>query len=320
VSRGPTTTLRAARLLALFAALLTAASPGRAVAADPPPLSQSLRGDAAAAYKAGRILFDDGDFAGALSKWRDAFELSKDPRLLFNMAACEKSLRHYHRAQALLQRYLETGGSLVTTESRRQVQETLSAITSFVGSLTLRVAPADAAVFVDGEKVDATAPVALDLGKHALRAEKDGYAPYAQEFEVRGGVAAELSIELTPVRTSAHLLVETDAAATVSVDDHAVARGGFDGEVSPGVHVLRVTEAGRKTYETQLELTAGSRRELTVNLEGVARPVVWPWLVGGGAVIVAAGAVGGYFLFKPKEQPGSVPVGQLGTVTISAVR
>jgi len=35
---------------------------------------------AKAEYAAARILYDDGDFAGALEKLRSAYDLSKDPR------------------------------------------------------------------------------------------------------------------------------------------------------------------------------------------------------------------------------------------------
>ena len=49
------------------------------------------------------------------------------------------------------------------------------------------------------------------------------------------------------------------------------------------------------------------------------RPL-WPWIVGGAAVVAGA-VVGGYFLFKPKAEPGQVPVDKLGTVVLpSGVR
>ena len=41
----------------------------------------------------------------------------------------------------------------------------------------------------------------------------------------------------------------------------------------------------------------------------------------GGAAVVGGAVVGGYLLFKPKEEPGQVPVGKLGTVVLpSGVR
>src|ERR1700684_4579575 len=61
----------------------------------PKPLSQSLTGEAKAAYDAAKMLLGDGDFAGAAIKFRAAYDQSGDARLLWNIAACEKNRRHY---------------------------------------------------------------------------------------------------------------------------------------------------------------------------------------------------------------------------------
>src|SRR5262245_25502031 len=82
-----------------------AAPAPRAAASSPQSLAESLPGEARANYDAGRVLFEDQDYAGALVKFERAFKHTPDPRLLWNMAACEKSLRHYARALELLERY-----------------------------------------------------------------------------------------------------------------------------------------------------------------------------------------------------------------------
>src|SRR5437016_6190653 len=72
--------------------------------AGPPSLSETLSGDAKSAYDAAKVLFGDGDFASAALKFRSAHDLSNDPRLLWNIAACEKNLRHYAKVVSLVQR------------------------------------------------------------------------------------------------------------------------------------------------------------------------------------------------------------------------
>jgi hypothetical protein len=57
------------------------------------PLSQVLQGAAKNAYDVASLLYKQGDFAGAEAKYSQAYDLSKDPRLVFNMAACERG-RH----------------------------------------------------------------------------------------------------------------------------------------------------------------------------------------------------------------------------------
>ena len=73
-----------------------------AAARAPKPLSDTLTGSAKIDYDAGKLLFSDGDMAGALVKFKSAYDTSKDARLLWNIAACEKSLHHYARVLSYL--------------------------------------------------------------------------------------------------------------------------------------------------------------------------------------------------------------------------
>src|SRR5258708_4144401 len=91
------------------AAAAAAALPRPALAQAPPtkkPLSQALTGQAKADFESGKLLAADGDFAGALIKFQSAYDQSKDPRLLWNAAFCQKNLRHYAKVIATLKRYL----------------------------------------------------------------------------------------------------------------------------------------------------------------------------------------------------------------------
>src|SRR5438067_2397302 len=64
----------------------SAAASASATANAPPSLGDSLTGPAKTEYDLGKILYRDGDFAGALVKFQKSYELSSDPRLLWNVA------------------------------------------------------------------------------------------------------------------------------------------------------------------------------------------------------------------------------------------
>src|SRR3974390_521951 len=103
------------------------------------PLAQSLPPDARRDYDAGKLLFEDGDFGTALLKYQAAYDATHDPRLLWDVAVCEKSLRHYARAIEVLSRYLADGGELLSGGDRRDAQELTRAITPFTAAETLHV-------------------------------------------------------------------------------------------------------------------------------------------------------------------------------------
>ena len=70
------------------------AAPAAPAAPAIKPLVETLTGESRTEYQAGKVLFDDGDYATALQKFKNAQSKQPDPRLLYNMASAEKSLRH----------------------------------------------------------------------------------------------------------------------------------------------------------------------------------------------------------------------------------
>jgi hypothetical protein len=173
-----------------FALAAPLASAGPAVApASERPLEATLQGAAKDAYGSARILFTSGDFAGAATKYGQAYELSKDPRLLFDVAVCEKNLRHYARTQSLLEQYVRDVGARIQADDKAAVDAALAAIRNFVGRVRLAVSEAGASVSVDGQPAGTTplaAPLVLDLGKHTLGVKKEGFAPAEQTVDIGG--------------------------------------------------------------------------------------------------------------------------------------
>jgi hypothetical protein len=240
------------------------------------------------------------------------------------MAACEKELRHYARASVLVDRFLAEAGRAVTPDVLAQARATQAALREFFSPVRINARPDGALVLVDGDEVGRApfaAPVPVDLGKHVVRIEKDGFAPYEVRFEVVGQSPVSIDAALKPVDTTAFLAVRpSEADDSIAVDDKVVASGHWEAAVPPGKHRVRVTAAGKRPYATEIELAIGEHRSIEMTLENEKKGALWPWLVAGGAVVVAGGAVGGYFLFKPSDTEGPPPAGKLGTVQIDAVR
>jgi hypothetical protein len=294
----------------------------------PRPLSDSLTGSAKASYEGGKLLFDDHDYAGAATKYRAAYDTSRDPRLLWNIAACEKELRHYARASILVDRFLAQAGAMVTPDFVAQAKATQAALREFFSPVRVTVTPDGALVKIDGEDVGRSPfanPVPVDLGKHVVHVEKEGFAPYEGPVDVAGQNAVSINVALKGVEagpTTAILAVSaSEERDVVTVDDQVVGSGKWEGTVPPGIHHVRVTAEGKQPYTAEIELHAGEHRSIETTLEDAGKKApLWPWLVGGGAVLVAGAVVGGYFLFKPSNTEGPPPQGALGTIFISGMR
>jgi hypothetical protein len=283
-----------------------------------PTLRDSLGGSARAAYDEATALLDAKDDRGALEKYQRAYALSKDPRLLFDMAVCDRDLGRYAQMQTYLLRYEQEEAGQMPAEQVAQIHDALAAIRHLVAQIRLTVNEPGAEASVDGEIAGLTplaAPLIVDVGTHTLTVQKDGFAPAERKVDVKGGEDTEIALELVEEPRTGTLRVDADPRAVIAVDRTLVARGSFEQSIPPGTHGIQVTESGKKPFSTSVTLRSRESREILVRLEDEPHAPIWPWITAGVAV-VAGVTVGAYFLFKQPDNRSSEPSGQLFTVQL----
>jgi hypothetical protein len=164
-------------------------------------LAESLSGPAKEAYERARARFRDGDYTHALELLRRAMETSPDPRLFWNMAACEEKLHHYAVAMSLVDKYLAAGGPLLGPAEKKNARQFLEAVAVFVGNVVLSGAPDGTEVFVDGSLIGTAPfakPIRLDQGQHRVRFMRTGYRDLERAEAVIGGADQHWAIALEP--------------------------------------------------------------------------------------------------------------------------
>jgi PEGA domain len=325
---------RPSRLILPFALLFLLACAGVAAAqpadapAEPPPdtsteqeksgLSQTLKGIARAEYEGGKVLFADGDYKNAIVKFQKAHDVSKDPRLLWNIAVCQKNLRHYSKMLVSVRRYRNEAKDWLSDEDRRQADAIVDTVKTFISDFVLVVNVADAEVFVDGEPIGVT-PLkgrsTLDVGRREIRIERDGYGPQVRNITVVGGGRVELKVDLLKTLHRGTLVVATVDEAMVAIDGKMVGRGGWRGSLASGGHTLRVTAVDMQPFQQEVVIQDDATRTVEVELIPVATDstatILW---VVGGVTLASAAIVTGALLFSPSgEEPvdGSIPPGSV---------
>jgi hypothetical protein len=286
----------------------------------PPPLSASLTGMAKAEFEAARILYRDNDFANAIVKYQHAYELSSDPRLLWNIAACEKNLRHYTRALTAIERYQREGGASLTEQDRKDAKDVQSVLLTLISSMKLLVSEPEAEVFVDDEKVGTAplaAPVRIDVGKRTIRVHKPGFKDFEETRQVEGGTEFTLTARLVKEVHQGQVIIEAGAKDLIALDGKVVAQGRWEGALGSGGHSLRVTAPGMATFQTELLVEDNKTRRIPVNLNPLPRSgegATWAWIAGG-AALVAGAVIGGVILSRPSDQPAVN--GTIGSISLS---
>jgi hypothetical protein len=287
--------------------------------AGPPSLAESLGESARADYESGKILYADGDYAGAVIKFQRAYEASGDPRLIWNQAVAEKNQRHYVRVAELIERYLVESGDRISVEERSDANRTLEAVLAFVTDVHFKVVPDGVAIFVDGQQVGTSPlsrPLRVDMGERRIRAQKPGYQPLSAVHQFKGGTEATVEINLQPEVRQGQLRVDASPWDTIRVDGRVVGTGAWRGTLRSGPHRVEVSAPGKRTYSTQIAINDDQVDTLRIVLEplphapaGAIRPVkrdaggdaTLAWVTG--SVLVLAGlSVGSYFLFTPEAR------------------
>jgi tetratricopeptide (TPR) repeat protein len=156
--------------------------------------------DVPAPAEEARALFKKGDYKGALAALERAQATKPDPRLFWNMAACETRLGDHAKAMAHVERYLASASGL-TREERNQATQFLTAAKAFVGTVTVTSNVAGTEIAIDGELAGTTPlskAIYVDEGRHRVRFARTGYVAVEREEQVLAGGDLRWAVELAP--------------------------------------------------------------------------------------------------------------------------
>jgi len=288
------------------------------------PLSETLTGTARGEYEAGKLLYNDGDYAGAALKFLRAYDESKDPRLLWNAAAAEKNLRRYVRVADLVGRYMREAGDRLTAEELAEAKVLLDTVRAFISDVTFKIVPDGATILVDDQPVGVSplpGPVQIEMGQRKLKVSKPGFQDFSAAQSFTGGAATSVEITLQAVVHEGKLRIIAGPGDVIRVDGKVVGTGEWEGTLPSGAHSVAVSGEGKRPYQSEAVVQDNQGSTLRVALDpessgGGGSDLTWLW-VAGGAVAAAGLGVGAYFMFKPEDEGPPDPI--LGTLNPGAV-
>ncbi len=238
---------------------------GDSFAAAPRRVRDALTGEALHAFDRGAVLFADGDFSGARAELERAHALSHEPRVLYNVAVCEKSLRRYARAIASLRASLDEGKATLPRDYREKVDDTIKALEPFVTTLTIESDQDGATVFVDDENVGTTplaAPIAAEVGEHTIAVRKTGYLDMPVRIALTSGQPKAVRLALDPAVKRGTVHVDATTKVGAGVGDGLRARVLVDGVEVGDTPWTGTVDAGRHTFTVRAaELVTGQKMD-----------------------------------------------------------
>ncbi len=287
-----------------------------------PTIAESLSEPARREYEAAKGLFALGDAKGAFYKFQAAFELFPDPRLLWNMATCAKTMHSYAEALRLVRRYAKLGGALLSEADRAEARQAESAFAALTTTFVFAGADPGVEISVDGVRVESPGePFVADLGPHQVTARKPKFRELSQSVAGKPTLTTTVEIRLVPEQHEGTLVVNASPAdATIFLDGKAVAVGHYRTRLPSGGYLVRVTGKRRQPFQQDIQLRDDETRTLPVSLEPEGGSGVPTWLIVLGSAAVVGAGVGTtvYFATRPSKSD-NVPLGTLqpGVVTTS---
>ena len=195
----------------VVAALLCFAAPAFAQSAPPSPPGDA-RAAAAAMKKQADAAMDTLHYDEALASYQRSYELFPDPAVLYNEARVYQARGEYPEALS--------AGLRFEQEAPAELKARVAGLSRFLDELREHVATLDLRCNISGarvlvrEKQIGVTPlpqsVKLNAGKPLLEVVAEGYLPFHEEVDLRGGVTTPLEVTLKSKDRAGTLAIRVD--------------------------------------------------------------------------------------------------------------
>lgn len=246
-------------------ALCLSLCPAAALAQQPPPsASPAAIAEARQRYQRGIDLFEERNYDAAMAEFLRAYELTRNPAVLFNISATHELTGHFVEALDAMLDYERRAPPATVQQRRADVDAALGRLRSRIGTIVIRFEAAGLDVRIDGLQrppSSGNTEIRVAAGRHRVSLAAPHYQPREAEFDVSGGSTIVISEPLVPER--AFMAVECNVpGAEVLVDGRSLASTPVTSPlpVPEGSHHVVVRRAGYTTYETDVNsVGAGAR-------------------------------------------------------------
>jgi hypothetical protein len=185
--------MQARTTFALFSALdlLVISSVLNAEPKAPATAETAVGSEATTLFEEGRRLKAEGKLSDACAKFEQSLALAAGVGTKFNLADCFEEIGKTHSAHALFLEVAETTRALGQAKRESAARARLAALETRLSRITIQAEPRpELSLMLDGKPLDAaraSAPFAVDPGKHAISASETGKRGWTVELDVPAG-------------------------------------------------------------------------------------------------------------------------------------
>lgn len=260
-------------------------------------------------------------YTDALAAYGDAYAITKDAALLYNMGRALQALNRFPEALEKLTAF-EAAASPELKARVPRLPGLIAEIKARVATLTVRTNVEGARILVRDTAIGKSplaGPVKLVAGPAELEIEAEGYYPGKKKVELPGGGELTVVLDLFSKSTTGILLVKASAAgAEVLVDSKRIGVAPVELNVPKGTHQISVRHPDYRLYETTTVVPAGGTQTVTAALQSPSVLTRWWFWSAIGAAVTAGVVVGVAAVTERAPDAGTIAPGQLDTKGLGA--
>ncbi|MEE2789144.1 MAG: PEGA domain-containing protein [Myxococcota bacterium] len=229
-----------------------------------------------------RVLYRNGAYEVAIKRFEEAFKLTEDDKLLYNIALSYQQLRDWTRCIGYLDRYLETAPNSPRRDRALNAKRSCQARQEKAQTLHIETRPPGAAVYLANRNtpIQGYTPfkARLPAGVQRVWLELNGYEPEIRDIEIRAEEPFRLSVQLRKRNEPGWLFVDsTIRDAQVYVDGRAVQLTPFPKPISitAGRHQLQVKRDGFGPLNREILIESFQLTRIDAPLERTSMVTTW---------------------------------------------
>jgi len=237
-------------------------------------------------FREGVKKYDEGDYESALEKFKEAYSLKQNPKILYNIGWCNSKLGNNVEAIKVFEKFLIDGKDNKELEGMiEEAKNELGRLRKLVGKVIIEEKLSGVEVKI-GEVVLGKTPIEgvhyFEAGKYAVSAQKEGFKPYKEEIEIHGGEEVRLVFNLKPLpkeepsaikqleekkqpKVGTLVLTSNKEGFSLSVDGSSkgvINEGTRKIILSEGRHILKGELEGFEEIESEIFIKGGEKREI----------------------------------------------------------
>ena len=261
-------------------------------------------------YQRGSEAFAVGRFDEAIKELEEAYRLSGESVLLFNIAKAHEKLGDLDEAMRHYRDYADLSTE-ISDEDRQEVKEIVAKLEQkrrdALPKLTLRTRPEGATVFID-EKVREAGKTPfsdkLEPGLHKVWIELDGFEAIQKDVRlVKDGPPAVLDFELVAVQEYGEIQIVANtngARIFMNGKNIGITPLADTQKVKVGKHQVHLERDGFYHYDVEVHVPTGRTALVNAQMTAIEEPskapvrIGWTAAVLGSLAMVGAGVAGSY--------------------------